>query len=136
MKKIKCFLVAALTSIIMFVSASLILKLSYENAEASNTIEPGLIVLQILLLVKYAAVLAMLLPAKVSINQLALGFLSADLAAGIISINLGSFAVLPVQIIALQGLMLVMYEGAGNYRIVTTATYKIPYLKKRLITEQ
>lgn len=135
MKKISCFSMTALLSVAILVSAAVSHKFRFELLGGSDQTTVAFITLQILLLIKYVAALVVLTPAKVSINQLALGFLAADLFVGILSIPQASFLILPIPIIAIQFMLLLMYKGINGHYLITLNTYKIPQLTKRLATE-
>jgi hypothetical protein len=135
MKKIACFSIVALTSVAMFVSVGLCLKFRFELLGTSEGAKTGFIILQVLLLIKYLAAIIILTPAKVSINQLALGFLAADLLVGILSIPQASFLILPVPIVITQVMLLLIYKGITGHYLITPNTYRIPQITKKLATE-
>jgi hypothetical protein len=135
MKKISCFSMTAILSMAMLVSAGLSQKFRFELLGGSDHTTAFFITLQILLLIKYVAAITILTPAKININQLALGFLIADLLVGVLSIPQASFLVLPVPIIITQVLLLLIYKGINGHYLITLNTYRIPQLTKRLATE-
>jgi hypothetical protein len=135
MKKISCFLIVAITSIAMFVSLGLSQKFRFELLGASDRPVIDFVILQVLLLIKYVAAIIVLTPAKVNINQLALGFLAADLLVGVLSIPQASFLILPVPVIIIQVMLLLMYRGINRQYLITLNTYKMPQITKRLATE-
>jgi len=135
MKKINNFSMTILTSVIMLVSIGLSQKFKFELFGVSDQTTIAFITLQILLLIKYVAAIIILTPAKVNINQLALGFLVADLFVVVLSIPQASFLILPIPIIIIQVLLLLTYKCINGHYLITLNTYRMPQLTKRLATE-
>lgn len=133
MKKIVCFSVATFTSVLMFISAALSFRLSRELAATADVTGIGFIILQVFLLTKYIVGTVILMPNKVSLNQLALGFLTADLTAVALGVFYGSFLVIPavlVQIIIIGG-----YRHFENMQMITIHIEKLSQTGKGLLTE-
>ncbi|OKS86017.1 hypothetical protein [Mucilaginibacter polytrichastri] len=130
MKKISCFSILAFISIIVIVSAGL--SFNYLLLNVPDLSETGFVMLQVLVAVKYAAGIIILMPVKV--NQLALGFLMADLFTGILSTFLPSLLTITVPIIITQITLLVIYKGPAGSYLLNLNTYKIPQFKNELLT--
>ncbi|NCD72116.1 hypothetical protein [Mucilaginibacter agri] len=135
MRRIGCFSVATFTSIIMFISARISFRFKNEFIGNVDGADASLVILQGFLLIKYIACTVVLMPGKVNLNQLALGFLTADLLAAIAGIFYGAFLVLPIPIITVQIIVIGGYRLFEHRQMISINIDELSQMKKGLLTE-
>jgi len=109
MKKFNCFAVAFLTSILMFITTGLFIKLSTSLMVPLVPTRIFIIALYIICYIKFALLVVMLMPGKPVLKQMSLGFISADIALLLIGSNTNLAMSIPVSLVAVQALLLLLY---------------------------
>ncbi|HEX8023279.1 hypothetical protein [Mucilaginibacter sp.] len=109
MKKFKCFAVAFLTSILMFITTGLFIKLSTSLMVPLVPTRIFIIVLYVICYIKFALLVIMLTPGRPVLKQMSLGFISADMALLLIGSSTDFAMSIPVSLVAVQALLLLLY---------------------------
>jgi hypothetical protein len=109
MKKFKCFAVAFLTSILMFITTGLFVKLSTSLMVPLVPTQIFIIALYVICYVKFALLVIMLMPGKPVLKQMSLGFISADMALLLIGNSTNLAMSIPVSLVLVQALLLLLY---------------------------
>jgi hypothetical protein len=106
MKKFNCFAVAFITSILMFITTGLFIKL---NTSLMVPTRPVIITLYVICSIKFVLLVIMLMPGKPVLKQMSLGFIAADMALLLIGSNTNLAVSIPVSLVVVQALLLLFY---------------------------
>ena len=135
MKKIRCFLVVSLISIIAIILTDFTYQFKDILTDARSGSYAGPLLLQFLIVIKYLTLLLVLKPVSININQLSLGFITSDLLIVVLSLGSQNIFMLPLHIMVIQVLVVMigawMESGSGLGLIAQ----KVSFLKSKSITE-
>jgi len=109
MKKFICFAVAFFTSVLMFATTGLFIKLNTSLMEPLVPAKFFVIVLYVMCALKFALLVIILMPDKPLLKLTGLGFISADIAFLILSNILSLTLSIPVSLVVVQALLLLFY---------------------------
>lgn len=106
MKKFNCFAIAFLTSILMFITTDLFIKLSTSLMVPTRIF---IIALYVICFIKFALLVVMLMPGKPVLKQMSLGFIAADMVLLLTGSSTGLTMSIPISLVVVQALLLLFY---------------------------
>jgi hypothetical protein len=109
MKKFNCFAVAFLTSILMFITTGVFIKLSTSLMVPLVPTRIFIIALYVICSIKFVLLVVMLMPGKPVLKQMSLGFIAADMALLLIGSNTNLTMSIPISLVVVQALLLLFY---------------------------
>jgi hypothetical protein len=109
MKKFNCFAVAFLTSILMFITTGVFIKLSTSLMVPLVPTRIFIIALYVICFIKFALLVVMLMPGKPVLKQMSLGFISADMALLLTGSSTDLAMSIPISLVVVQALLLLFY---------------------------
>jgi hypothetical protein len=109
MKKFNCFAVAFLTSILMFITTGVFIKLSTSLMVPLVPTRIFIIALYVICFIKFALLVVMLMPGKPVLKQMSLGFISADMALLLTGSSTDLAMSIPISLVVAQALLLLFY---------------------------